>query len=293
MALIDGKYITVESESPSFPVTVTEQPVEKGITLIDHVQPQARMLSLSGVIVGPEAAKIRAYIIGAKDKGQIINYIGRNQFKGLITDFSTGHEYTIADGFTFSMELREIRIATSSYVDTLPAPIKTQAAKIVNSGTKQTKEKSSSKNKKTTTTKTKTKTTTTKKKKKRKKRFKRLSLRKVVSGGNNMKIIEIEKENIPYRFDISIADEIFTFEVHYNSDYDFFTVDLEGGGEQLVFGEKLIYGLPLFYDVQDNRFPKLLIVPWDESGNSTAVSWETLEASVFLYVMDKDEDNGE
>lgn len=168
MALIDGKYITVESESPSFPVTVTEQPVEKGINLIDHVQTQARTLSLSGVIVGPEAAKIRAYIIAAKDKGQIINYIGRNQFKGLITDFSTGHEYTIADGFTFSMELREIKIAMSSYVDNLPAPIKTQAAKIVNSGTKQTKEKSSSKNKKTT------KKTTSKKKTKEKEKVQKV-----------------------------------------------------------------------------------------------------------------------
>ncbi|GGF77213.1 hypothetical protein GCM10010912_22870 [Paenibacillus albidus] len=144
MAQIDGKYITVESESPSFPVSVTEQPVEKGINLIDHIQAQARTLSLSGVIVGPDAAKTRAYIIAAKDKGQIINYVGRNQFKGLITDFSTGHDYTTADGFTFSMELREIRIATSSYVETLPAPIKAQVVKIVNSGTKQTQEKKES-----------------------------------------------------------------------------------------------------------------------------------------------------
>ncbi|MDH6370548.1 hypothetical protein M2444_002328 [Paenibacillus sp. PastF-3] len=147
MALIDGKYITVENESPFFPITVTEQPVEKGVNLIDHVQAQARTLSLTGVIVGTDAAKTRAYIIAAKDKGMIINYVGRNQFKGLITDFSTGHDYTTADGFTFSMELREIKIATSSYVETLPPPIKAQVTKIVNSGTKQTQEKKSAKSK--------------------------------------------------------------------------------------------------------------------------------------------------
>lgn len=143
MALIDGIYITVEQESPSFPVTVTEQPVEKGINLIDHVQAQARTMSLSGVISGPVAAKNRAHIIAIKDKGQIVKYVGRNAFTGVITDFSTSTDYKTADGMTFSMQLREVRIATSSYVETLPSPIKAQVAKIINSGTKQTKDKSS------------------------------------------------------------------------------------------------------------------------------------------------------
>ncbi|WP_379142374.1 phage baseplate plug protein [Paenibacillus sp. sgz500992] len=101
-----------------------------------------------------------------------------------------------------------------------------------------------------------------------------------------MEYIEIEKELIPYRFDISIAETLFTFEVHYNPDCDFFTVDLERDGETLVYGEKLVYGQTLFYDVQDNRFPRLPIVPYDKSENSIAVTWETLGVSVFLYIWD-------
>ncbi|ETT45217.1 hypothetical protein C162_21813 [Paenibacillus sp. FSL R7-269] len=147
MALINGMYITVQSESPSFPVTVTEQPVEKGINLIDHIQAQARTLSISGIIAGTKAAKTRADIISVKDKGQIVSYVGRNGFVGVITDFSTSTDYTTADGMTFSMELREVRIAAASYVDTLPPPIKSQAAPIVNSGTKQTKDKDKDKDK--------------------------------------------------------------------------------------------------------------------------------------------------
>lgn len=143
LALIDGKYITVENESPDFPVVATEQPVEKSINLVDHVQAQARTISLSGLISGPDAAKTRAYLISAKDKGRIVKYIGRNAFTGIITGFSTSTSYETADGMTFTMELREIRIATTSYVETLPPPIKAQAAPIVNSGTKQTKDKSS------------------------------------------------------------------------------------------------------------------------------------------------------
>lgn len=105
-----------------------------------------------------------------------------------------------------------------------------------------------------------------------------------------MDYIDIEKENIPYRFDISLADELFTFEIHYNADYDFFTAALEKDGEVLTAGEKIVYGMPLFYDVQDNRFPKVPIVPYDESEKESSVTWETLGESVFLYVVEDDDD---
>lgn len=144
MALIDNHYITVESESPSFPVVVTEQPVEKGINLIDHVQAQARTLSLSGIIAGPDAAKIRAYILSVKDKGQTVSYVGRNAFSGLITAFDTSHDYAHANGMTFTMEMREVRVASTAYSSTLPPPVKAQVVPIVNSGTKQTQNKSKS-----------------------------------------------------------------------------------------------------------------------------------------------------
>lgn len=108
-----------------------------------------------------------------------------------------------------------------------------------------------------------------------------------------MEYIDIEKDQIPYRFDISLADEMYTFEVHYNADYDFFTVDLERNGELIAAGEKLVYGMPLFYDIQDNRFPKAPIVPYDESERQSEVNWKTLGESVFLYVIDEEgEDAG-
>lgn len=99
-----------------------------------------------------------------------------------------------------------------------------------------------------------------------------------------MNYIDIEKNLIPYRFDISISNEVFTFEVHYNADYDFFTIDLSKGSEVLVLGEKLIYGTPLFQDIRDIRYPKLTITPFDVSGNSESVIWETLSVNVFLYL---------
>lgn len=103
--------------------------------------------------------------------------------------------------------------------------------------------------------------------------------------------IEIEKELIPYRFDITLADELFTFEIHYNEVGDYFTVDLLKDGEVLVTGEKIVYGVTLFYDVQDDSFPRVPIVPLDASGKSQIATWETLNTSVFLYVIEDGEDD--
>ncbi|QCT02729.1 hypothetical protein E6C60_2014 [Paenibacillus algicola] len=105
-----------------------------------------------------------------------------------------------------------------------------------------------------------------------------------------MEYIDIEKDQIPHRFDVDLAGEMFTFEVHYNADYDFFTVDLEKDGVVLTTGEKLVYGLPLFLDVMDNRFPKVPIIPYDESEKNREVTWETLGVSVFLFVIEGEED---
>ncbi|WP_312118179.1 phage baseplate plug family protein [Brevibacillus reuszeri] len=103
-----------------------------------------------------------------------------------------------------------------------------------------------------------------------------------------MDYIEIEKNLIPYRFEISLADTVFILEVHYNSEFDFFTVDLYRDREALVTGEKIVYGVPLFSNIADERFPAVVIFPFDESGNSDSVTWANLGETVFLYLLEDD-----
>jgi hypothetical protein len=103
--------------------------------------------------------------------------------------------------------------------------------------------------------------------------------------------IEIVKDLIPYRFEISVLDELFTMEVHYNNDYDFYTVNLERDGEVLVTGEKLVYGRQLFQDVRDGRYPKLPLIPYDESGQQHQVNASTLSESVFLMIWNEGDAN--
>ncbi len=101
--------------------------------------------------------------------------------------------------------------------------------------------------------------------------------------------IEIEKELIPYRFDIEIEEELYTFEVHHNNDFDFFTVDLEKNSEVLAVGEKIVYGIPLFDAIWDERFPSVAIIPYDFSEQNTVVNWNTLNESVFLFIFSEDD----
>lgn len=103
-----------------------------------------------------------------------------------------------------------------------------------------------------------------------------------------MNFVDIEKDLIPYRFDVPIADEMFTFEIHYNAEHDFFSVDLERDGEVLAVGTKMVYGVPLYGDVQDNRYPAYPLLPLDLAGKSSMVTWNTLSTSVFLYVIDEE-----
>jgi len=98
--------------------------------------------------------------------------------------------------------------------------------------------------------------------------------------------IPIQKNQVPYRFEILLGAEPFEIEVRYNADFDFFTLDLYKDGEALVYGEKLVYGVPLFVDVFDQRFPVLQLVPRDDAGLEERVGYSNLGETVFLQVVE-------
>ena len=99
--------------------------------------------------------------------------------------------------------------------------------------------------------------------------------------------IEIEKDQIPYSFDILLADEEFELGIYYNQRHDLFTIELIKNGETLAY-EPIIYGVPLFQDVFQESFPALQIVPLDEAGIEVEVNFENMNETVFLTI-----DNGE
>ena len=62
--------------------------------------------------------------------------------------------------------------------------------------------------------------------------------------------IPIQKDLIPYTFDITLGGRTFTFDIRYNAARDFFTVDLLRDEEIIVIGEKIVYGRVLFLNQQ-------------------------------------------
>ena len=99
--------------------------------------------------------------------------------------------------------------------------------------------------------------------------------------------IEIDTEQVPYRFQIVLGIEWFEMHVRYNELHDYFTVDLFKNGETLVYGEKITYGVPLFSDIYNAKFPGPTIIPLDPSGNERRVTYNNLNKTVFLQVMNK------
>ena len=95
--------------------------------------------------------------------------------------------------------------------------------------------------------------------------------------------IEIDKELIPYTFEILLNDELFVLGVGYNHTAGFFTVSLEKNGEVLCAGEPVVYGVPLFRDlVARGEFPDATITPKCHSGQYCTVTFDNLSSAVVL-----------
>ena len=97
--------------------------------------------------------------------------------------------------------------------------------------------------------------------------------------------ITIHKTLIPYTFSILIGGEMYDFRVDYNETYGFFTVRLSKDGNVVSYGEKIVYGKPLFQEIFENeKFPSIEIVPYDISGTYNSVTFDNLSDTVHLIV---------
>jgi len=107
-------------------------------------------------------------------------------------------------------------------------------------------------------------------------------------------IIEVEKELMPYSFDIVLAGEEYNMEFMYNKAAELFTCTLSKEDEVLVYNEPIVYGVEMFADVyKSGLFPMVAIVPLDESGQENSVTYDNFGKTVFLTIDDEPEDESE
>ncbi|MBR1868743.1 MAG: hypothetical protein IJ799_01605 [Bacteroidales bacterium] len=101
--------------------------------------------------------------------------------------------------------------------------------------------------------------------------------------------IDVDASQVPYSFDIMLVDQTYTFEIKYNEEAGFYTVDLfDADGEPLAFGEPVRYGRALFNAVENEKFPIPVIIPYclTDEGISE-VTEENFGNEVKLYLHDR------
>ena len=101
-----------------------------------------------------------------------------------------------------------------------------------------------------------------------------------------MKYINIDKNQIPYEFEIVLDNATFQFELNYNSVGDFFTISLKKDHVRIINNYKVVYNVELFENLKYLGVPRVIIKPFDTTGNSNNISYENLNEDVFLYVLD-------
>ena len=101
--------------------------------------------------------------------------------------------------------------------------------------------------------------------------------------------IEVDKSKIPYQFQILLGGKRYSMEWQYNSANGIFTCTLyDAAGNVLIYGEPLVYGNPMFSFLNRGTvFPAIDLVPLDESGEETEVTWENFGETVFLTLDDE------
>lgn len=146
MSYLNGYYIFVENEKVSRDVDVSSHPVEKGLDLTDNIKRSPITISLSGLIVDYKnsngatvtAKTVYQNLINLNAKGLYVKYEGVNSISNAIIEkLETENTNAVNGGYSFSMDIKEIRIANSAYV----AP-KVQSTK--KSGTQQVKSNANS-----------------------------------------------------------------------------------------------------------------------------------------------------
>ena len=125
MAFINGWYIFAEDDDTTEDMESSSHSVEKGIPITDTVKQNPTEKSISGVIVDYSvgnkkytAKQVRDQLRAFKNAGTLVTYDNGDGLESSlqILGFSTSRSSKVAGGYSYSMTLKQCRIAVNSYV---------------------------------------------------------------------------------------------------------------------------------------------------------------------------------
>lgn len=101
--------------------------------------------------------------------------------------------------------------------------------------------------------------------------------------------IPVDKDDLPVYFEYDFGDTTYNLGFNYNVTHDFFTVDIyDDAFNPIVLGEKLIYGKQLWAGIVNAELPSETLIPFDESGQETEITYDNFGETVFLFIDDID-----
>lgn len=114
----DVEFSVVEDEKPRDIVTITDNSVENGQDVSDHVKQESSIIDLTGQMIGDDASKKLQQLKKYQREGKLLNYIGRNIYNNMgILTIDRDHGKQISNGFEFNITLKQVRIATAKTVE--------------------------------------------------------------------------------------------------------------------------------------------------------------------------------
>ena len=96
--------------------------------------------------------------------------------------------------------------------------------------------------------------------------------------------IPVNTDDLPDIFDITLAGEVYTLRLDYNSVADFYTLTIMQDGETLLEQEPLVLDQLVGIDIPDSRLPRTDIRVMDEANNAKAAGKGELGYDVQLYL---------
>ena len=91
----------------------------------------------------------------------------------------------------------------------------------------------------------------------------------------------------PQRFQCRVAGVLLGVEVRYNSEGDFYTIDVyDAEGSPIVLGKTVVYGADLLGGIVDDRLPDVMIVAANTAGAHDSAGKGDFGVDVHLWIME-------
>ncbi|SDI16150.1 hypothetical protein SAMN05192534_12373 [Alteribacillus persepolensis] len=135
MARIGDVEFFLIDETRNYESEVTTHPVERGADVADHIQLNPLRYQITGEVTGSDAAEKHRALLKLRNARDITSYSGRaNMSNCIVENYSTNVNVNYRNGFSFTLNIVQARVARPSTVGLLPAELKADTSEVGNAG---------------------------------------------------------------------------------------------------------------------------------------------------------------